>query len=470
MPAVAEHEVSRHKCLIYDGHPSEQLPIVVPLLLDGLKRNRRCMYLGAPDMVEMLRKALSAADVDVVKEVSRGALVLSCDRSHLKNGRFDPDDMVAGLCAAIDQAVRDGFEGLCASGDMRWELGEDQNFDRLREYEAKLDQLFKDRPLNGVCQYHRDTVPSRAVRDALLTHRSLFIGQRLNEDNLFYVPPEILLDTHDRAVHDRQADWMWRQIVRISDAEEQRDQSQMALERANEDLELKVRDRTAELQAANEQLDTFNMSVSHDLRAPLRTIDGFSRIVAEDYGKNLDPEALSLLGKVRSGAGRMNQLIDDLLAFSRMGRQELRPRPVDMDALVREVFNFLPGRRPDVEFIMEEMPPAQGDVALLRQVWTNLLANALKYTGDKKSARITVGGQTGNGELLYWVQDDGAGFDMRKAGNLFGVFQRLHGNEFEGTGVGLAIVKRIVGRHGGRVWAESEPNKGARFHFTLPAR
>ena len=176
-------EVSRHKCLIYDGHPSEQLPVVVPLLRDGLEHHWRCLYLGDPEMVRMVDSALGADGIDTASATGRGALIFSSDRSHLAGGGFDPELMIDGLRALIDRAVHDGYEGLCATGDMRWELGDDQNLDRLLEYEARLEQVFRDMPLRGICQYHRDVLPPQAVNDALLTHRSTYMGAALNQDN-----------------------------------------------------------------------------------------------------------------------------------------------------------------------------------------------------------------------------------------------------------------------------------------------
>ena len=201
----AQSEVSRHKCLIYDGHPSEQLPVVVPLLTDGLQNNWRCLYLGSPEMVRMVDTALEATGIDTVRESRRGALVFSSDRSHLAGGKFFPKAMIAGLSSLIDGAVAEGFEGLCATGDMKWELGPDPNFEVLLDYEAQLEQLFRDRPLRGICQYHRDVIPAQAVRDALVTHRSAYIGNVLNRDNLFYIPPELLLEKSGQMAPNRAA-------------------------------------------------------------------------------------------------------------------------------------------------------------------------------------------------------------------------------------------------------------------------
>lgn len=228
----------------------------------------------------------------------------------------------------------------------------------------------------------------------------------------------------------------------------------------------------AELMAANKELDAFSYSVSHDLRAPLRAIDGFSRILEEEHAERLDPEGRRLLGVVRSNAQRMGRLIDDLLSFSRIGRTEVRRAPTDMGGLVRAVFAELvtgEAERARVELRLGDLPPAAADPALMRQVWTNLLANAVKYSGPRERALVEVTGGREGDRLVYRVRDNGVGFDMTYAEKLFGVFQRLHAvHEFEGTGVGLALVKRIAVRHGGDVWAEGRLDEGATFGFWLP--
>ncbi len=239
----------------------------------------------------------------------------------------------------------------------------------------------------------------------------------------------------------------------------------------NAELEERVARRTAELEAANRELEGFSYSVSHDLRAPLRAIDGFSQLFQEDYGGQFEPEAQRYLALVRQNVQRMGALIDDLLAFSRTGRQELRRQPVATAQLVQGVLQEL---EPDVavrhiEWLVSDLPDCQGDPSLLRQVWVNLLSNAVKYTRTCPVARIEVRYERVEDEGVYSVRDNGAGFDMRYADKLFGVFQRLHRpQEFEGTGIGLAIVQRIVQRHGGRIWADAAVNQGATFFFTLP--
>lgn len=249
----------------------------------------------------------------------------------------------------------------------------------------------------------------------------------------------------------------------------ERQRAELELRHYRDHLEDLVGARTEELRAANQELEAFAYSVSHDLRTPLRAIDGFSRILLEDYGPSLDAEGKRLLNVVRKNTGRMGQLIDDLLGFSRVSRKALRCDPVDMDALVRTVWEELwPTARP-VHIDIQPLPTANGDAALLRQVWINLLSNALKFTSQKTEPRIAISGKRNGTETIYHVADNGAGFDMRYTDKLFGVFQRLHGHdEFEGTGIGLAIVKRVINRHGGRIWAEARIGEGATFFFTLP--
>lgn len=240
----------------------------------------------------------------------------------------------------------------------------------------------------------------------------------------------------------------------------------------NVGLEARVAERTSQLEAAIHELEAFSYSVSHDLRAPLRAIDGFSRIVWEEYAGQIDEEAREYLRLVRDNTRHMGQLIDDLLAFSRLSRHPIQMQEVSMEALVRRALEDAAGERAGrvVELNVAPLPPCTGDPALLMQVWANLIANALKYTRNRPAARVAIGSRQLDGETVYSISDNGVGFDMRYAHKLFGVFQRLHrAEEYEGTGVGLAIVQRVIHRHGGRVWAEAEPGRGASFFFALPA-
>ncbi len=249
-----------------------------------------------------------------------------------------------------------------------------------------------------------------------------------------------------------------------------RKRAEEEVRRLNADLERRVQQRTAELVVTNEELESFTYSVSHDLRAPLRHVDAYAQMLEEEFGPQLAAEAQNYVKKIRQGSHNMRQLVDDLLNLSHIGKTELNRKETDLKPLVDEVLGDIKpettGR--DIQWDVHDLPLAECDAGLMKQVFANLIANAVKYTRPRTTAKIEVGQVRNNGETAVFVRDNGVGFNMKYVGKLFGVFQRLHrAEEFEGTGVGLATVARIVRKHGGRVWAEAELNKGATFYFTV---
>jgi PAS domain S-box-containing protein len=299
----------------------------------------------------------------------------------------------------------------------------------------------------------------QAVRESHPAHFEQYVeaSQRWFEHDAYPSPEGLTLFTRD--ITERKKD---RADLEAAKAK---------IELMNQELEHRVQERTAQLHSTIQELEAFSYSVSHDLRAPLRAIDGFSKLLFEDYYSQLNPEGRRIIDVIRNSTVRMGHLIDGLLAFSRLGRQAMGSSEIDMAELARDAFIEAnatdPGRK--IEFKIADLPPAIGDRILMRQVFINLFSNALKFTRDRNPAVIEAGWKPEGNENVFYVRDNGVGFDMRYVGKIFGVFQRLHGvDEFEGTGLGLAIVQRIVHRHGGRVWAEGAIGEGATIYFTLP--
>ncbi|HEX9113764.1 MAG TPA: MASE3 domain-containing protein [Nitrospirota bacterium] len=311
--------------------------------------------------------------------------------------------------------------------------------------------------------------------------RVLFRDLKLSEEALQKARDELELRVRERTAELARANEELEEEIR------ERRHAEESLRRLNEELEQRVTARTSELEAANRELEAFSYSVSHDLKAPLRSIDGFARAIEEEQSGRMDDSGRNYLRRVRTAAGKMSQLIDALLNLSRQSRGEMRPSTVDLSRLAKgiaeEFAKSQPGRMPAI--IIPDGITAEGDPVMLRAVLENLLGNAWKFTGRCESPRIEFGVQssefgeqsrnpsdsqlpTPHSELVYYVRDNGAGFDMAYADRLFKAFQRLHSaEEFSGIGIGLATVQRIVHRHGGKIWAEGEPGKGATFYFTL---
>ncbi|KAF0199492.1 MAG: hypothetical protein FD166_615 [Bacteroidetes bacterium] len=296
-------------------------------------------------------------------------------------------------------------------------------------------------------------------------------GEILNEDCIYEIDGENI--AYQQIIAPLRKGKVIEGIVGFNININERRKAEEEIRKLNEELENRVEERTFELKVANKELEAFAYTVSHDLRAPLRAIDGFTNILREDYEKLLDADGKKVIGIIIENTRRMGTLIDDLLAFSRLSRSEMNLSVIDMNQLVMQVYNEVtnPVHREKIRLISKKLPSVVADNSLIKQVWINLISNAVKFSSGKESPEIIISAKKTDNKIHFKISDNGVGFNMKYAGKLFGVFQRLHSvKEFEGTGVGLAIVQRIIGRHGGTVWAHSEPDKGASFYFSLPDR
>jgi PAS domain S-box-containing protein len=275
------------------------------------------------------------------------------------------------------------------------------------------------------------------------------------------------LRTHLIVNDQNEKEGMWAIIKDITE----RKKIELMTQKLNEELEQRVKERTSQLKNLNQELEAFSYSVSHDLRTPLRIISGYSKILFEEYSNELSEDAKTLLEGITKNTNNMNCLIDDLLEFSKLNRKEVALTEINFEKIFDEVFNEISNstNKDKVKVNISELPIVKGDNALLKQVAANLISNAFKFTSKVENPEINISANIENSMAIFCIKDNGVGFDMSYSSKLFGVFQRLHKqNEYEGTGVGLAIVKRIINRHGGKVWAESELNKGSTFYFSLP--
>jgi signal transduction histidine kinase len=414
-----------HFCQFY-GSKEDLTDILVPYFKVGLENDEFCMWVTSPPLGEReAADALARAMPDLESYRTSGRIeIIPHTEWYLLGGSFDQDRVLKGWVDKLEAAVARGCAGMRLTGNTFWL--EKAHWKTFTEYEAVVDSVLGRYRMLALCTYSLDRCGAAEIADVIKNHQFALLKR----------------------------DGAWERL-------ESYDRRRM------------VEAHARELEAANKDLEAFSYSVSHDLRAPLRAIDGFSQALLEDHAAALDERGREHLGRVRAAAQRMGELIDDLLQLSRVSRAELVRAPVDLGALAREVAAELAQREPgrSVSLAIGEGLRAEADRRLARIVLENLLGNAWKFTARRAAARIEVGaGAAADGAPTFFVRDDGAGFDPRYAHKLFAPFQRLHGAaEFPGTGIGLAIVQRIVDRHGGRAWAEGEPGRGAVFWFTLPA-
>jgi len=496
-----------------------QLGTLTRLTADNAEQRQNVAALGALVAARSaaMTRALSAHS-DSGPSAAQAAIALERDRNSTRNARELIDHMagieeqlLAARHAATTEereitlisllatlAVASGVFTALFRGISREILGRRRSESDLREANRFLDSLIESLPVmialkdadslryvrvnRAVERMHgfsRDQLIGRSVHDLLPAEAAAAVSasdrQALESDGVVDNPEHRVHSAmlglrifHTMKMPICDAGGRPRYVLSMSTDITERKLAEQAIHELNSALVSKAE----QLTSSNRELESFSYSVSHDLRAPLRAIDGFAQMLEEDYGARLDAEGRRYLGVVRANTKQMGELIDDLLEFSRLGRLPVSTQEINVESLVREVVAEALDERPTApRVVIGSLPPVRGDRTLLRQVWVNLIANAIKYSGKAAEPRIEVSGRQDADENVYSVRDNGVGFDMQYVGKLFGVFQRLHrADEFSGTGVGLAIVQRVVARHGGRVWADGKVDGGAMFSFSLPVQ
>ncbi|SFG56809.1 His Kinase A (phospho-acceptor) domain-containing protein [Halopelagius inordinatus] len=443
-----------HFALVYENR-EEQFAAVVPFVRQGLERGERCLYIAYENSREDVLEAMREGGIDVDAALDSGALSVHTEReTYLRNATFDADDTISFLDSAIEEASEQ-YEALRVTGEMSSVLQEDPEGAELVKCEAKANYLFDEADGVALCQYNRTRFPSDVIRDVISTHPLLVHDNRVSH-NVYYTPPSEFFGP----------DKSEREVTRLLNTLVEQTDTKTELEERTAELEETV----ARLERSNAELKRFAHAASHDLQEPLRMISSYLQLLEHRYADALDSDAREYIDFAVDGADRMREMIDGLLAYSRLDRTPEKFEQVDCVAALDEAVANLEVAVEESGAVItsDELPAVRGDGTQLVQLFQNLLDNAITYAGDDPP-RIHVGAKRGDGEWVFSVTDDGIGISPERTEEIFDVFTRLHTpDEYEGSGIGLAICHRIVTIHRGRIWAESEPDEGSTFSFTVP--
>ncbi len=461
LPEIAHGD---HCCLLFSS-PEHQLSVTVPFFALGLERGERSVFVGTADEIERLRTGLRESGVDLDRAVSRGRIAFVGEREYLESGKWSTEKMLGFLQRAYDETLGRGYSALRAAGDVFWQVGPEQDFGDVVYYENLLDVFFVGKRMVGMCQYPRERCPDEVLSSILGAHKIAAIDQEVCQ-NFHYLPPGLLLEKDAAARARQRTEWMTSQLLRARRAEEE-------ILRLNRNLEERVKTRTAALEEINRELESFSYSVSHDLKAPLRAIRGYADILREALGAGDRGEVLRSLEVIDESAERMRGLIEGLLAYARLARQEIRPEPVDLDEVAREVLGrFAEDARKAGAVVTVAWPLGKvlAHRLALTQVLENLFTNAMKFVAPGTRPRVHLRTEALGDRLRIRVEDQGIGIPEDWRDRIFEGFRRLNpSSAYPGSGVGLSIVRRAVEKMGGSVGVESELGKGSTFFVELPA-
>lgn len=442
-----DHDFCEHFALIYETE-EERLSSGLPFIRQGLERGDRCISVIDKDAREDLLGAMRDVGVDVDTALESGTLSFKSPREmYLQSGSFDPDEMVDFYGDVIEDTVEE-FEGLRVIAGTEWVLDEDVTMEKFLEYEARVNTLFREVNAIGMCQYDRSSFPSDVLCDIIRTHPHLIYKNTVCH-NFYYVPPEEFLGPEHS---DHEINRMVRTLL-------DRTEARVELQRTMNAL-----------RESNNRLQEFAHIASHDLQEPLRMVSSYLQLLENRYQDELDEEAEEFIDFAVSGADRMRDMIDDLLAYSRLGNRDATFDQVDCTGILEQVRIDLRMQidESDAEILYDSLPTLVADGTQLELLFQNLISNAIKYQ-DERPPRIEVDATNRGDRWEFAVSDNGIGIDPDNTDKIFQVFESLHGgDEFSGTGIGLALCQKTVSNHGGEIWAESEPGAGSTFYFTIP--